>query len=87
MVQEMIRVSRKAVVIISSGTPEKRIPYLTEFIETSPSAGKVTIEDYKLEISNLANLINILRTEMKDRPLSHALLDREVLKQALIATF
>ena len=33
LVKEMLRVSRKAVVIVSSGTPDKRIPYFTEFTD------------------------------------------------------
>jgi hypothetical protein len=74
----MYRVSSRALIFISSGTPEKRLPYLREFLgETS------RIEHFELELSNLANLINILRTELKDKPLSHALKDGELLKRAI----
>ena len=34
----------------------------------------------------MANLINILRTELKDKPLSHALKDGELLKMAIQQT-
>ncbi len=37
-------------------------------------------------MSHLANLINILRTELKDKPLSHALKDGELLKKAIMQT-
>lgn len=39
---------------------------------------------HKIEISKLASLINILRTELKDKPLSHAIKNEpEVFKRAL----
>ena len=75
----MIRVSSKATVIISSGTPEKRLPLLNEVID-----GKHKVEYFELELSKLANFINILRTELKDKPLSHCLKDKEILKKALL---
>ena len=78
LVKEMLRVSRKAVVIVSSGTPEKRIPYLTEFTD-----GRYKIDQIGLELSHLASLINILRTELKDKPLSHALKDPDLLRRAM----
>ena len=76
----MLRVSRKAVVIISNGTPDKRLPYLLSF--TDPSTH--TILHFELELSSMSHLINILRTELKDRPLSHVLKDPELLKKALL---
>jgi len=78
LVSEMVRVSRKGVIIVSSGTPEKRLPFLTEFTK-----GKCKIEHFELELSHLANLINILRTELKDKPLSHALKDPDILRRAM----
>ena len=45
----MVRVSRKAVVIISSGTPEKRMKFLKEYTEN-----KHRIEYFELELSSLA---------------------------------
>jgi hypothetical protein len=77
----MLRVSTKAAILISSGVPDKRLPYLEEFTE-----GKLKIEHFELELSHLANLINILRTELKDKPLSHALKDEELLRRAIKAT-
>lgn len=82
----MLRVSSKAAVIVTSGTPEKRIPYLTEFSEEyaeSQNGVKYQIDHFELELSHLANLINILRTELKDKPLSHALKDGDLLRKAI----
>ena len=79
---EMVRVCKTATIIISSGTPEKRVPFLTEFIK---EAGiKCAISAQKIELSRLATLINILRSEMKDKPLSHAMKDQKTLKRALM---
>lgn len=74
----MMRVASKAVVIVSSGTPEKRLKYLEEYTNNEHK-----IEYFELELSKLAQLINILRTNMKDKPLSHALKDKEVFTKAL----
>lgn len=78
LVQEMVRVSSKAVVIISSGTPEKRLKFLEEYTDYNNK-----IEHFELELSQLAQLINILRTNMKDKPLSHALKDKEIFGKAI----
>jgi hypothetical protein len=74
----MLRVSRKAVVIISNGTPDKRLPFLHSF----KSEGD-TVTSFELELNSMSHLINILRTELKDKPLSHALKDPELLKRAM----
>ena len=42
----MVRVASKAVVIISSGTPEKRMKFLKEFTDF-----KYNIEYFELELS------------------------------------
>jgi hypothetical protein len=47
----MVRVSREAVVIISSGVPSKRLKYLEQFTEGGP---KVRIEYFEIELSKLA---------------------------------
>lgn len=80
----MVRVSREAVVIISSGTPEKRIKFFEEFTEPLTHLWKIKIEHFEIELSKLAQLINILRTDLKDKPLSHALKDKEYFKKALL---
>jgi hypothetical protein len=77
----MIRVSSLATVIITSGVEKKRMPNLTEF--SQEAAPNSSIEVYELELSTSAQLINILRTELKDKPLSHALKDRNILKKAM----
>lgn len=81
LVNEMLRVSSVATVIISSGTESKRVPFFKEYTaETFPN---LKIDQFKLELSTSAQLINILRTELKDKPLSHAMKDKAVLKRAM----
>ena len=77
LLKQMMRVCKVATVIVTSGTPEKRMNY---FNQVNPAR----TEYHKIETSKLAQLINILRTELKDKPLSHALRnDPEILKKAL----
>ena len=76
----MNRVASVATVIITSGTPDRRMHYFTEFLEGQYS----DIFHQKIEVSNVAHLINLLRAELKDKPLSHAIKnDPEVFKHAL----
>ncbi len=75
----MLRVASTAAIIISSGTPNKRLHLLHEW-----TGGNKRIEHFELHLSRLSNLINILRTSMKDKPLSHALKQKDVLKNALL---
>jgi len=80
LLQEMNRVASTATVIITSGTPDRRMHYFTEFLEGQYSE----IVNHKIEISNVAHLINILRAELKNKPLSHAIKkDPEVFKKAI----
>jgi hypothetical protein len=74
----MLRVCRDCVVIVTSGTPEKRMGPLKDFTNYAHK-----IDHFELELSKLALLINILRTELKDKPLSHALKDRNLFTKAL----
>ena len=77
----MLRVSKDAVVVISSGTPDRRMVAFEEFLEGRFSS----IEHHQLETSQLAQLINILRTDLKNKPLSYAIKeDPAVLKRALL---
>jgi len=69
LLREMMRVSRVATIMISSGTPEKRMGVFETYLEC------YRIEHFKIELSNLAQLINLLRTELKDKPLSAAMKD------------
>jgi hypothetical protein len=61
----MMRVCRTATVIVTSGTPEKRMPIFSKVC--------TKIEHSKIEVSRLASLINILRTQLGGKPLSAAL--------------
>jgi len=76
----MIRVCRHSTIIISCGTEEKRMPYLEEFTKDICSSIEVT----QIELSKLAQLINILRSELKDKPLSYALKDKAVFMKAMM---
>ena len=76
----MNRVAREATVIITSGTPDRRMHYFTEFLDGQFEE----IIHHKIEVSNVAHLINLLRAELKDKPLSHAIKkDPEVFKHAI----
>lgn len=76
LLSEMMRVCRKATVIVTSGTPEKRMHYFEKVSQT--------IEYKQIEVSKLAQLINILRTELKDRPLADAMKDdHKIFKAAM----
>lgn len=54
LLKEMMRVCRTATVIVTSGNPEKRLHYFEKVSEK--------IEYKQIEVSKLAQLINILRT-------------------------
>ena len=77
LVQEMYRTCSEAVIIISNGTADKRLPFLQDFCPGSP------IDVFELELSLSAQIINVLRTELKDKPLSHAFKDPVLLAKAL----
>jgi hypothetical protein len=67
LLQEMNRVCSVATILISSGTPERRNHYFNEFLVDEGLIER--IDHFKVETSKLAQLINLLRTEMKDKPL------------------
>jgi len=71
----MMRVCRIATVIITSGGPEKRMHYFEKVTKN--------IEYHRIEVSKLAQLINILRTELGNKPLADSMKDdSKILKQA-----
>ena len=76
LLQEMMRVCSKATVIITSGGPDKRLPVFEKVCSN--------IQYEKIEVSKLAQLINILRTELGNKPLAEAMKnDSKVLKDAM----
>jgi len=80
LLQEMTRVSKHGIILISSGTPERRMHFFDDFLGED-----VEVEHEKIEVSKLAQLINLLRTELKDKPLSHAMKnDHQVFKKAFL---
>ena len=80
----MLRVTKigGAVLIITNGTPEKRMADFQKFAQLLPEAN-VKIESEKIELSQLSQMINIMRTKLGNKPLSHCVKDPEVLKFAL----
>jgi len=66
-------------VIITHGTPEKRM----HIFDSYDCRKNVDIYAKKLKLSDLAQLINLLRSDLKDKPLSHALKDKEYMKNAI----
>jgi len=76
LIKEMMRVCTKATVIITSGSPEKRLPVFEKAC--------TDIHYEKIEVSKLAQLINILRTELGSKPLAESLKnDSKVFKDAM----
>ena len=80
LTKEMYRVCKPGgyIIVISHNKPEKREK---EFMEYVGSEKKISFEVFKL--SNLAQLINILRAQYPDKPLSHSLKDKDILANAL----
>jgi hypothetical protein len=82
LMREMTRVSSVGTILISSGTPERRM----HMFESQLEGLYEKIDYFKVEISKLAQLINILRTELKDKPLKDSVKGEkgpEVFKKAL----
>lgn len=77
----MIRVCKPSgnVIIISHGCPEKRMKEFSGLERIN----EVEIKGKKIKLSDLAQLINLLRSEKPDKPLSYALKETEYLKKAL----
>ena len=72
-----------AAIIISSGTPERRLHLFEEYVDDVVDR----IEQFRIDVSKLAQLINILRTELKDKPLKDAVKGEEgveVFKRAMM---
>lgn len=81
LTKEMMRVTRKggAVVIITNGTPVKRLSDLQSFT----SDYSVKIEYQKIQLSKLSQMINIMRANLGNKPLSSVMKDTRVLKYTL----
>ena len=82
LTQEMMRVTRRggATVVITNGTEEKRVHLFEEFLQ----GYQFEIEIYKLDLNNLAMLINIMRNKTKENPISHAMKDKNILLESLM---
>ena len=80
----MLRVTKVggAVLIITNGIPQKRLSDFQNFAQLLPEAN-IKIENEKIELSQLSQMINIMRTKLGDKPLSHCVKDPEILKFAL----
>lgn len=76
LLAEMGRVA-KQVLIISHSSHAKRVPLMGEQYE-----GR-TVFEVKVTLSGQAELINIMRTNMKGKPLSQIIRDQKALKECL----
>ena len=77
----MVRVCKENghALIITHGTPEKR---MKDFKSYECSKNTI-IRNKKISLSDLAQLINLLRTDLQDKPLKYALENQEYLKTAV----
>lgn len=82
LMKEMFRVCKPSGCIyeISNGTPEKRLAFFKKYL----FGYEFEIEHHEQDLSRMARLINILRSDLKDKPLSHAFKQVDVLKGALM---
>lgn len=81
---EMLRVTKKggAVCIITNGIPLKRMDDFENFSKLMPEVQTKIVHD-KIELSTLSQMINIMRTKLGNKPLSHAMKDPSILKVAI----
>lgn len=79
--KEMVRVTKVggSVIIITNGTPAKRMADFEQFGEGLA----VSITHHEIQLSNLSQMINIMRSKYGDKPLSHIVKEPEMLKYAL----
>jgi hypothetical protein len=80
----MIRVTNKgngAVIIITNGVPQKRLKDLQAF--AAEKNYTIEIEYERIELSKLSQMINIMRTSLGNKPLSHAIKKPEIIKATL----
>ncbi len=77
----MVRVCREggSVLIVTHGAPAKRMADFNSFEWRK----LVDIQGDKAQLSDLSQLINLLRAGLKDKPLSHALKDKDLLTKAM----
>jgi hypothetical protein len=81
LTDEMVRVCKVNgnMIIITHGGPEKR---MSEF-DNIERRKEVDIVGKKIPLSDMAQLINLLRSDLHDKPLSAALKDKECMKKAV----
>lgn len=79
--REMLRVTKKggAVAIITNGIPQKRLKDFEEFSEGFDTK----LEYSKVELSRMSQIINIMRSKFKDKPLTHIMKDPEMLQYCM----
>lgn len=75
LTQEMIRVTAKggSTIIITNGTPEKRLTDLNDFM--LEKGYQVDVKYEEIDLSKLSQMINIMRSKLGDKPLSAAIKD------------
>ena len=77
----MVRVCKKGgnAIVITHGAPAKRIK---EF-DSYECRESVDVYGKKIQLSDLAQLINILRSDLHDKPLSFAVKNKEFMVKAM----
>ncbi|CAD8072237.1 unnamed protein product [Paramecium primaurelia] len=76
LLQEMNRVA-KQLLFVSHSSHQKRINIMEQVFENR------NVYETKIKLSGQAELINIIRTRLKDKPLSYVLKDKESLVQCI----
>ena len=66
-------------VLITHGCPKKR---LSE-IDSYECRKDIDVDGKKIHLSDLAQLINVLRSELKDKPLSYAFKNKDQMVKAM----
>eukprot|EP00826_Nyctotherus_ovalis_P038021 TRINITY_DN3527_c0_g2_i3.p1 TRINITY_DN3527_c0_g2~~TRINITY_DN3527_c0_g2_i3.p1 ORF type:complete len:176 (-),score=68.55 TRINITY_DN3527_c0_g2_i3:119-646(-) len=79
LTNEMVRVSRQHTVIITHGAPEKRLKHF----EGYECHKDVTVSYKQVSLSNMAQLINYMRSDRTGKPLKEVLQDKEYMLGAV----
>ena len=85
LTNEMVRVCAKNgnAVIVTHGPPAKRMDDLNSY----ECRKQVDLYSQKISLSDLAQLINLLRTDLQDKPLSYAFKSKDCVKNAMKELF
>lgn len=79
LTNEMVRVSRRHTVMITHGAPEKRLKHF----EGYECHKHVAVSYKQVSLSNMAQLINYMRSDRMGKPLREMLQDKEYMLNAV----